>query len=106
MVPVIRSCQSPVWIWLVNYVQLHLHLLAGHSSGGGGRFLHFSHDHGLNEGDVGNEGRPVDKGDGDADVRKYVVSAEPDEVNGGNDGDDGDDVDGADEGAGGGPSGW
>ena len=25
MVPVIRSCQSPIWIWLVNYLHLHLH---------------------------------------------------------------------------------
>ena len=23
MVPVIRSCQSPIWIWLVNYLHLH-----------------------------------------------------------------------------------
>ena len=26
MVPVIRRCQSPIWIWLVNYLHLHLHL--------------------------------------------------------------------------------
>ena len=26
MVPVIRSCQSHIWIWLVNYLHLHLHL--------------------------------------------------------------------------------
>ena len=25
VVPVIRSCQSPIWIWLVNYLHLHLH---------------------------------------------------------------------------------
>ena len=30
MVPVIRSCQSPIWIWLVNYLHLHLHL-QGHT---------------------------------------------------------------------------
>ena len=23
VVPVIRSCQSPTWIWLVNYLHLH-----------------------------------------------------------------------------------
>ena len=28
MVPVIRSGQSPRWIWLVNYLHLHLHLQA------------------------------------------------------------------------------
>ena len=28
MVPVLRSCQSPIWIWLVNYLHLHLHLQA------------------------------------------------------------------------------
>ena len=28
VVPVIRSCQSPIWIWLVNYLHLHLHLQA------------------------------------------------------------------------------
>ena len=26
VVPVIRSCQSPIWIWLENYLQFHLHL--------------------------------------------------------------------------------
>ena len=26
VVPVLRSCQSPIWIWLVNYLHLHLHL--------------------------------------------------------------------------------
>ena len=26
VVPVIRSCQSPIRIWLVNYLHLHLHL--------------------------------------------------------------------------------
>ena len=26
MVPVLRSCQSPTWIWLVNYLHLRLHL--------------------------------------------------------------------------------
>ena len=26
VVPVLRSCQSPTWIWLVNYLHLHLHL--------------------------------------------------------------------------------
>ena len=26
MVPVTRSCQSPTWIWLVNYLNLHVHL--------------------------------------------------------------------------------
>ena len=26
LVPVIRSCQSPTWIWLVNYLHLHLHV--------------------------------------------------------------------------------
>ena len=26
MVPVIRSCQSPIWMWLVNYFHLHLHM--------------------------------------------------------------------------------
>ena len=26
VVPVFRSCQSPIWIWLVNYLHLHLHL--------------------------------------------------------------------------------
>ena len=26
VVPVLRSCQSPIWIWLVNYMNLHLHL--------------------------------------------------------------------------------
>ena len=25
VVPVLRSCQSPKWIWLVNYLHLHLH---------------------------------------------------------------------------------
>ena len=25
VVPVLRSCQSPIWIWLVNYLHLHLH---------------------------------------------------------------------------------
>ena len=29
VVPVIRSCQSPIWIWLVNYLHLRLHLQAG-----------------------------------------------------------------------------
>ena len=24
--PVLRSCQSPIWIWLVNYLHLYLHL--------------------------------------------------------------------------------
>ena len=24
LVPVLRSCQSPIWIWLVNYLHLHL----------------------------------------------------------------------------------
>ena len=24
VVPVLRSCQSPIWIWLVNYLHLHL----------------------------------------------------------------------------------
>ena len=28
MVPVLRSCQSPIRIWLVNYLHLHLHLHA------------------------------------------------------------------------------
>ena len=28
VVPVLRSCQSPIWIWLVDYLHLHLHLLA------------------------------------------------------------------------------
>ena len=28
VVPVIRSCQSPTWIWLVNYSYLHLHYTA------------------------------------------------------------------------------
>ena len=23
VVPVLRSCQSPIWIWLVNYLHLH-----------------------------------------------------------------------------------
>ena len=27
VVPVLRSCQSPIRIWLVNYLHLHLHLL-------------------------------------------------------------------------------
>ena len=27
MVPVLRSCQSSIWIWLVNYLHLQLHLL-------------------------------------------------------------------------------
>ena len=26
VVPVLRSCQSPIRIWLVNYLHLHLHL--------------------------------------------------------------------------------
>ena len=26
VVPVIRSCQSPIWIWLKNYLHLHLNL--------------------------------------------------------------------------------
>ena len=26
VVPVIRSCQSLIWIWLVNHLHLHLHL--------------------------------------------------------------------------------
>ena len=25
VVPVIRSCQSPTWIWLVNHLHVHLH---------------------------------------------------------------------------------
>ena len=25
VVPVIRSCQTPIWIWLVNYLHLQLH---------------------------------------------------------------------------------
>ena len=29
VVPVIRSCQSPIWIWLVSYLHLHLHLHVG-----------------------------------------------------------------------------
>ena len=28
VVPLIRSCQSPIWIWLVNHLHLHLHLHA------------------------------------------------------------------------------
>ena len=31
VVPVLRSCQSPIWIWLVNYLHLHLHLHAWES---------------------------------------------------------------------------
>ena len=29
MVPVLRSCQSPIWIWLVNYLHLPLHSCTG-----------------------------------------------------------------------------
>ena len=29
VVPVLRSCQSPIRIWLVNYLQLHSHLQPG-----------------------------------------------------------------------------
>ena len=32
VVPVIRSCQSPIWIWLVNYLHLHLHVTTARSS--------------------------------------------------------------------------
>ena len=27
VVPVLRSCQIPIWIWLVNYLHLHLHYI-------------------------------------------------------------------------------
>ena len=26
VVPVLRSCQSPTWVWLVNYLHLNLHV--------------------------------------------------------------------------------
>ena len=32
VVPVLRSCQSPIRIWLVNYLHLRLHLHASHST--------------------------------------------------------------------------
>ena len=33
VVPVLRSCQSPTWIWRVNYLHLHLHLHVRGESG-------------------------------------------------------------------------
>ena len=32
MVPVLRSCQSPIRLWPVNYLHLHLHLQTNHSA--------------------------------------------------------------------------
>ena len=43
VVPFLRSCQSPIWTWLVHYLHLHLHLRqneqgwrGGFPAGGGG----------------------------------------------------------------------
>ena len=51
MVPVIRSCQSPIWVWLVNYLHLHLH-------------LHVNNFRAISGSDFGNCGGPRPQAEG------------------------------------------